>query len=138
MGYRIAVLGATGAVGREMINVLEEYSIPVDELKLLASARSAGQTVTFCAQYYRRSISGLMRLCIYCQMPLCFECAVVEIVEVEVAQSCLTLCDPMDCIIHGILQARILEWVAYPFSRGSSQPRDRTQVSHIAGGFFTT
>ena len=48
MGYRIAVLGATGAVGREMINVLEEYRIPVDELKLLASARSAGQTVTFC------------------------------------------------------------------------------------------
>ena len=43
----------------------------------------------------------------------------------------------MDYIVHGILQARILEWVAFPFSRGSSQPRDRTQVSHIAGGFFT-
>ena len=39
---------------------------------------------------------------------------------------------------HGILQARILEWVAFPFSRGSSLPRDRTQVSHIAGGFFTS
>ena len=39
--------------------------------------------------------------------------------------------------VHGVLQARILEWVAFPFSRGSSQPRDRTQVSHIAGGFFT-
>ena len=39
--------------------------------------------------------------------------------------------------VHGILQARILEWVAFPFSRGSSQPRDRTQVSHSAGGFFT-
>ena len=38
--------------------------------------------------------------------------------------------------VHGILQARILEWVAIPFSRGSSQPRDRTQVSHIAGRFF--
>ena len=37
-----------------------------------------------------------------------------------------TLCGPMDCTIHGILQARILEWVAFPFSRGSSQPRDRT------------
>ena len=47
MGYKIAVLGATGAVGREMINVLAEYQIPVDELKLLASARSAGQTVSF-------------------------------------------------------------------------------------------
>ena len=49
-----------------------------------------------------------------------------------------TLCDPMGYTVHGILQARILEWVAFPFSRGSSQPRDRTQVSHIAGGFFTS
>ena len=57
--------------------------------------------------------------------------------EVKLSQSCPTLCDPMDCIVHGILQARILEWVAFPFSRGSSQPKDRTQVSHIAGGFFT-
>ena len=48
------------------------------------------------------------------------------------------LCDPMDYTIHGILQARILEWVAFPFSRGSSQPRDRTQVSRVAGGFFTS
>ena len=42
----------------------------------------------------------------------------------------------MDYTVHGILQARILEWVAFPFSRGSSQARDQTQVSHIAGGFF--
>ena len=59
-----------------------------------------------------------------------------------VAQSCLTLCDPMDCSplgssVHGILQARILERVVIPFSRGSSQPRDQTQVSHMAGRFFT-
>ena len=59
-------------------------------------------------------------------------------INVKVAQSCLTLCDPMDGTVHGILQARILEWAAFPFSRGSSQPRDRTQVSHIAGGFFTS
>ena len=57
---------------------------------------------------------------------------------VKVAQLCLTLCRPMDCIVHGILQARILEWVAFPFSRGSSQPRDRTQVSHPAGRLFTS
>ena len=44
--------------------------------------------------------------------------------KVLVAQSCLTLCDPMDCTVHGILQARTLEWVAISFSRGSSQPRD--------------
>ena len=52
------------------------------------------------------------------------------------------LCDPVDCSppgpsVHGILQARILEWVATPFSRGSSQPRDWTWVSRIVGKFFT-
>ena len=56
---------------------------------------------------------------------------------VKVVQSCPTLCDPMDYTVRGILQARILEGVAFPFSRGSSQPRDRTQVTRIAGGFFT-
>ena len=61
--------------------------------------------------------------------------------EVKVSQLCLTLCNPMDYTRHGvlgILQARILEWVAFSFSRGSSQPRDWTQVSHVAGGFFTS
>ena len=58
--------------------------------------------------------------------------------EGKVAQLCLTLCDTMDYTVHGILQARILEWVAVPFSRGSSQPRGWTQVSRIAGGFFTS
>ena len=52
--------------------------------------------------------------------------------------SCVRLCDPMDYTAHEILQARILEWVAFPFSGGSSQPRDWTQVSHIAGRFFTS
>ena len=59
-----------------------------------------------------------------------------------VAQLYLILCDPMDCSlpgssVHGILQAGILEWVAMPSSRGSSQPRDQTQVFRIVGGFFT-
>ena len=44
----------------------------------------------------------------------------------------------MDYIVHGILQVRILEWVDFPFCRGFFQPRDQTQVSHIAGGFFTS
>ena len=62
--------------------------------------------------------------------------------EVKVTQSCPTLCNLMDCSlpdssVHGILQARILEWLAVPFSRGSSQSRDQTQVSCTAGGFFT-
>ena len=59
-------------------------------------------------------------------------------VKVKVAQSCLTLCDPMEYAVHGILQSRILEWVVFPFSRRSSQPRDQTQVSPIAGSFFTS
>ena len=59
-----------------------------------------------------------------------------------VTQSCLTLCDPMHCSppgssVHGLLQERTLEWVAIPFSRGSSQPGDRTWVSCIAGRFLT-
>ena len=60
----------------------------------------------------------------------------------EVAQSCPTLCNPMDCslpgsMVHGIFQARILEWAAISFSRGSSQPRDQTWVSCIADRRFT-
>ena len=52
-------------------------------------------------------------------------------VKVKVSQLCPALCDLMYYIVHGILQARVLEWVALPFSRGSSEPRDWTQVSHI-------
>ena len=62
--------------------------------------------------------------------------------ESAVAQSCLTLCDPMDCTltgssVHGIFQAIVLEWIAISFSRGSSQPRARTQVSRIVDRLFT-
>ena len=62
--------------------------------------------------------------------------------EVKVAQSFPTLCNPMDyslpgASVHEILQARMLQWAAVSFSRGSSQPRDQTQVSHITGRFFT-
>ena len=65
----------------------------------------------------------------------------IEVKWSEVAESCPTLCDPVDCSlpgssVHGILQARILEWVTISFSRGSSQPRDRTQVSCIGSRCF--
>ena len=50
-------------------------------------------------------------------------------VDVKVSQLCLTLCDPMAYIVHGLFQARILEWVAFSFSRESSQPKDGAQVS---------
>ena len=62
----------------------------------------------------------------------------VGTVTVKVTQLCPTLCDHTDDTVHGILQAGLLEWVAFPFSRGSSQPRDRTQVSHIASGRFAS
>ena len=63
-------------------------------------------------------------------------------VKVLNTDSCLTLCNPMDCSlpgssVHGMLQARTLEWVAISSSKGSSQPRDQTQVSSTAGRFFT-
>ena len=62
-------------------------------------------------------------------------------VQVLVTQLCLTRCNPTDCnlpgsSVHGILQVRILEWLAFPYSKGSSQPRDWTRVSCIAGRFF--
>ena len=65
-----------------------------------------------------------------------------DISESEVAQSCPTLCDRMDCSlpgssVHGIFQARVLEWVAISFSRESSQPRDWTRVSRIVDRCFT-
>ena len=53
------------------------------------------------------------------------------------SERCSVVSDPLQPIVHGILQARILEWVAFPFSRGSSKTRDQTQVSLIAGGFVT-
>ena len=72
---------------------------------------------------------------------MCFSLQLMK-VKLKVAHSCLSLCNPMDCnlpisSVHGVLQARILEWVAISFSRGSSQPRDWTRVSRIAARFFT-
>ena len=80
----------------------------------------------------RGNVKRCFSVCLYVCMCVC----------VLVAQLCLTLCDSMDCsspgsYVHRILQARILEWVAIPFSRAASQPRDGTWVSHIEGRFFT-
>ena len=66
----------------------------------------------------------------------------MKVKESEVAQLCPTLCDPIDCSlpgssVHGIFQAKVLEWVAISFSRGSSQPRDWTWASNIVGRCFT-
>ena len=92
--------------------------------------------------WYQHAHSRFLPLGIYWENPrkyfllsiFCLPCKV----KVKVAQSCPTVCNPMAYIVHWILQARILEWVAVPFSRGSSQSRNRTQVSCIAGGLFTS
>ena len=82
----------------------------------------------------------LILCCPLLLLPSIFQLGGLHFVKIvtdsEVVQSCPTLCDPMDCSlprssIHGIFQARVLEWVAISFSRGSSWPRDQTQVSHI-------
>ena len=77
-----------------------------------------------------------------CNQLKCCRDYIYQILKVLVVHLCLTLCDPMDCsppgsYVHGIVQARILEWVDILFSRGSSQPRDWTWVSSIAGRLFT-
>ena len=81
---------------------------------------------------YRRSIISVTKAEI-----IIYYCTVLL-----TAQSCPTLCGPRNCslpgsCVHGILQTRILEWVTIPFSKGSSQSRDQTQVCCIAGRFFT-
>ena len=86
---------------------------------------------------WERSLTRLFIATLLIWLTRSVSCAVLN------RSSCPTLCELMDCSlpgssIHGILQARILEWVAMPSSRGYSQNRNQTQVSHIAGGFFTS
>ena len=78
-----------------------------------------------------------------CQVPLLLLAFPCECVRAKSIQLCPTLCDPVDCSppgssVHGILQARIVDWVPVPFSRGSLQPGDQTWLFCIAGRFFTT
>ena len=74
-------------------------------------------------------------MCFHCPEGVC--CSTCHMCVHVCAQSCLTLCDPTDCSppgssVHGILQARILEWVAISFSRGSSQLRDQTHIFFVS------
>ena len=118
------------------------------------SAITVGETETckpylghFCQVYFcarvneRRKIYIYIYIYIYIVSPNCSPqmllCVYFLCLHAKWLQSCLTLCNPVDCCppgfsVHGILQARILEWVAVPSSRGSSQPRDRTCVSYIS------
>ena len=93
-------------------------------------------------KYYSHISPTFRWLCLYVYYHWIYRLlSLVKVKWSEFAQSCLTLCDPMDCSppgssLHGILQARVLEWIAVSFSRGSSQPRDRTRVSLITGRRF--
>ena len=84
-------------------------------------------------EYLQTKFNSTLRLIHMIKWDLSWDTKMV-VVLLWKSLSCLTLCNP----VHGILQARILEWVAFSFSRGSSQPRKWTQVYHIAGGFFTS
>ena len=93
--------------------------------------------------HFKRYIeaSNLFQLTSMCSIIFCTSIS-LSVENFSSSTECPTLCDPMDCSspgssVHGILQACILEWVAIPFSRGSSQPRDWIQVSHLAGRAFT-
>ena len=86
------------------------------------------------------SVVSLILVSLFIPLFYCFNYS--SFVVNEVAQSCPTLCDPMDCSlpgssVHGVFQARVLAWVVIPFCRGSSRPRDRTRVSCIVGRRFT-
>ena len=96
--------------------------------------------------FHRHAVHSLLVYLCY-QMGLSYRLSFIAITftlcipQVLVTQRCPTLCDPMDCnssgtSVHGIIQARILEWVATSFSSESSKPRDWACVSCIAGGFF--
>ena len=90
--------------------------------------------------YFLKNHRYINDICTSTSILICFVslsyCKSWFLSEVKATQSCPTLWEPMDYRVHGILQARILEWAAFPFSRESSQPKDRTQVSCIAGRFL--
>ena len=103
-------------------------------------------TRTFCSNFNQAPKPYPGSICVLpCKIQFYQECSYVSITRSESVSHSVTsdslwpheLYSPPGSSVHGIFQARILEWVAIPFSRGSSQPRDRTQVSHIAGRFFT-
>ena len=100
------------------------------------------QCVVFCIWLLWSHITfwSFINIVIYNRSSFYFTSSITSVCLVT--QSCLTVCDPMDCSppgssVQGVLQARILEWVVMPSSKGSSQPGNQTQIFHIAGGFFT-
>ena len=118
----------------------ESYHVPMVKIWKIPSGWSIRRRITI-VKYSESHPCEVMTYFLR-RKSLSDPCPTAVEVKVLVAQSCPTLWDPRDCSprgssVHGILQARILEQVAIPFSRGSSQPRDWTWISCIAGRFLT-
>ena len=110
-------------------------------LRWFWSPRKLSVTVSYVSPSICHEVMGSdAMIFIFCMLSFksAFSLSSFIFMKMKVAQWCPTLCNLMDYTIHGILLVRILEWLALSFSRGSSQPRDRAQVSCIAGGFFTS
>ena len=128
----------------------EYFSIRIFWVRIQQSSQVSDHVPIFCLLHLSctRGILPLVDTFVFGYLPLpvklCHSGVTLRTLVFKfslVAQSCPTLCDPMDyslpgSSVHGIFQARVLEWVAISFSRRSSQPRDRTQVSHIVGRHF--
>ena len=128
LGHKLTQLGGEGQSG----DIAFILTVPPNN-QVLARMNIWLFSGTFWSQLTYEAICHLFPVAIS-KMRLFADCSNTPVWKVKFAQSCR----PMDYTVHGILQARILEWVAFPFSRGSSQLRDRTQVSHIADVFFTS
>ena len=114
----------------------------MDLLAVLETLKSLLQHHSSKASIFRRSAFFIVQLS-HLYMTTGKTIALTADAAAKPLQSCPTLCDPIDgsllgSHVPGILQARLLVWAAFPFSRGSSEPRDQTQVSLIAGKFFTS
>ena len=123
------------------MGVMRKETPGVDE----EGKQSEGQSLLELWLKTQRLCAFLLHFCwsvvdLQCCVSFCYTTQWVSYtcIRVKVAQSCPTLCDPMDYSVHGVLQTRIPEWVVFPFSKGASQPRDQTQTSRTAGGFFTS
>ena len=117
-----------------MLHFTPVFSYRIIHIALFNLSYSVCSFWTF-SKWLRNSKFPIVFSSVKANMSVCVcTCTYMKWSEVKVTQSCLTLCDPMDSTVHGILQAKTLEWVT--FYRGPSQPRDGTQVSHIAGRFF--